>query len=132
MRRWFLVICLLALTAGALPQAPDLPAPGTDERGEILDTARIPAQAVLRQPVDFQVSYLRVLDGWALLRAAMEDSAGRPLRGGGSDDFAALLNRQQARWHVVAYGLGSGAVAWQHWAGEYGAPKAIFDLGQTP
>jgi hypothetical protein len=100
------------------------------ERRALLDAARPPAEAALRQPVQFVVHALNRDDRWAFLYARMQRPGGgrivRPRDDGMSDDYAALLRREGAGWRIVATAVGPTDVAWEDWGRRYGAPAAVF------
>jgi hypothetical protein len=116
----------------------ETPPAGSPERAKILDAARAPLEQELGKPVQFEVSQLQVLDGWAFLHAQMQGPGGQPLdyqgtpyqaaaeRGHKSEGYAALLRQQQDAWQVQAYSIGSTDMGWVAWREEYAAPEAIF------
>ncbi len=109
-----------------------------DTRAAIVDSARAPAVAELGKPVLLRVAHLKASGDWAFLRADMQgpggapiDYAGTPLaeaarNGAVSPVYAALLRREGGAWQVVAHAVGPTDVAWDGWAGQYGAPRDIF------
>jgi hypothetical protein len=129
------LLFLVAATAGLASAAPYEPASGSAERRDILDALRPAVEGVLRPPVEFRVSRLRVDGGWAF--AQLEPQ--RP--GGGAIDAAALeldtdmmdglttwalLKEQGGGWTLVDWALGPTDVAWWGWWDTYGAPRGIF------
>jgi hypothetical protein len=129
---------LIGLIAGAAQASPYTPAPGSQERRQILDTARMPAEKALGKPVKFLVRWLRVQDGWTFLHAQMLGPDGKPIgyegtryqgaaeHGLKSNAFDALLERKGGAWLVVTYRIGPTDVAWLGWDKQYHAPAAIF------
>lgn len=116
----------------------ETPPTGSPERATILDAARAPVEQELGTPVQFAVSQLQVLDGWAFLHAQMQGPGGQPVdyhgtpyqaaaeRGHKSDGYVALLHQQQGAWQVQAYSVGSTDMGWVAWREEYAAPVAIY------
>lgn len=137
MRRTLLVLLsvLPLLTTPVRAETPTGP-----ERRAILDVARGPAEAALRQPVRFLVRALNRTGDWAFLFAAMQRPDGKPVRYDGTPDaeiareglkstgYAALLRRRDGGWHVVAEAVGPTDVPWEDWPARYGAPAAVFAL----
>jgi hypothetical protein len=135
-----LATLLLSLTAmnASFAQSIHTPAPGSPERKALLDAARAPLEARLRQPVLFTVDQLGVAGDWAFLLAHMQGRDGQPVdfagtsfeqaakEGGMSRIYAALLQRRQGQWTVEAEAIGPTDVAWTNWAHDYGAPAALF------
>jgi hypothetical protein len=121
----------------------------TPERGSVLrqtlmDTLLIPVMAELKQNLVFKIDWLKVTeaDDWAFMR-------GQPLQPDGSqvdyrrtryqeyieaevfeDWICALWQRQNDSWQVVKYVIGAIDVPYDVWPDQYGAPQAIFDIGQ--
>lgn len=108
-------------------------------RAAILDAARFPVTEALHKRVLFKVERLHAEGGWAFVAAEMREPDGRrvsyagtPLAGEArqgflSDNFAALLRRDGARWVVVAQAVGPTDVPWVTWSADHGAPPALFD-----
>jgi len=126
-------------SANAVPSAAlHTPKIGSAERKAILDTLRPPVQSTLHQPVVFKCDVFKVELGWAFVR-------GTPVRPDGGkidyrktkykaaldegffdDGFAALLRFKSGSWHITKWEIGATDVAWEPWADDYGAPRAIF------
>jgi hypothetical protein len=129
-------------TQPAAPVAPSAalhtPKTGSAERKAILDTLRPAVQAMLHQPVAFKCDVFEVESGWAFVR-------GTPVRPDGGkidynktkykaaladgffdNNFAALLHFKGGAWHVATWEVGATDVAWEPWAHDYEAPRAIF------
>ena len=117
------------------------PKPGSFERKLLMDTLRVPIEARLHKPVIFQVTALRVENGWAFLTAIPVQPNGRPFNWRGtpyasearigiafSGSMSALLHKTQGKWRVVTYNIGASDVNWYDWDKRYGAPRAILGL----
>lgn len=141
--RKFLFFLLLLTSTIAMSQSNDAsqmhtPAAGSAERQAILDAARAPLQQTLGQPVQFVVHQLRIGGDWCFLYAQMRHPDGSAIdyastsyveaarQGGVSQDYAALLHRDQDRWAVRAEVVGPTDPAWLAWPEEYKVPEALF------
>lgn len=128
---------LIALM-GALLMTADADVTDHSLRAALLDQARAPAVKALGKPVLFRVKRLRRDGDWAFLLADMEEAGGHPLNFAGtplaedarngavSRTYAALLHRQGDHWTIAANAVGPTDVAWEGWAGQFGAPSALF------
>lgn len=138
---------LVSLVTGLLPQSagaqskPYTPKPGSFERKLLMDTLRVPVETKLHRPVIFQVSALRVQNGWAFLSGVPMKPNGKAMDykgtvyaqaasdhnvfGGGID---ALLHKTRGKWHVVTFNIGASDVVYTDWDKQYHAPRAIFGL----
>ncbi|MDP4026899.1 hypothetical protein Q8W71_30365 [Methylobacterium sp. NEAU 140] len=101
------------------------------ERRVLLDAARGPAEAALRQPLRFFVTALNREGVWAFLLATMQrPDGGRPRRAMRddltSDSYVALLRREGSGWRIVDFAVGPTDVAWQGWDRQHGAPASVF------
>lgn len=111
--------------------------PGTPERAALIEAARKPAAETLGRPVRFKVEHLDRIGDWALLRASMVETDGRPVdytgtpladaasEGAVSKAYAALLKKEHGAWRVVAKAVGPTDVAWATWDKDFGAPSAL-------
>ena len=136
------VFFLLVLPVLFVPQAIagdfDTPQKGTAERAAIMDSLRVPVEAVLRQPVIFVVKTLRVGDGWAFVVGVPRASDGGPVDYGGTrygdaidagafeDEIVGLLRNDGNRWVVVDFTIGATDVVYETWDVDYGAPRELF------
>ncbi len=114
------------------------PAIAPADRAAILDAARRPVAEELGRPPLFVVKTLRRDGDWAFLFADMQAAGGKPFdyagtkkaeaarRGLVSHAYAALLRRQNGRWHVAEAAIGPTDVAWEGWAAKHGAPPSVF------
>ncbi|MBV9773481.1 MAG: hypothetical protein JO040_06000 [Gemmatimonadetes bacterium] len=136
-------LLLLALALFCFPasaqRSAHTPPPGSAERAAVLDAVRQVAQKKLRQPVRFQVTHLKVQDGWAFLQGTPERANGKPVdyrgtlyqdaidAGAFEETVTALVRKQPGgAWRVVEYDLGATDVVWEPWPRQYHAPRAIF------
>lgn len=130
-----LVLCALPALAQTRPTTPK---PGSAERKAITEALRVPVQKALKKPVLFKIDHLKVQNGWAFLTGVPLQASGRPMDYRGTpyqnaidndvfDDWVcALLRREKGRWRVVRYAIGATDVAWEPWARDYKAPRALF------
>lgn len=149
MKRVFVGCALLSsLLFGLLSPAPAeaqahpyTPKPGGFERKLLMDTLRVPVETRLHRPVIFQISALRVQNGWAFLSGVPLKPNGKPMDyrgtpyaqaarehlafGGGID---ALLHKTRGKWRVVTYYIGASDVVYENLDKRYHAPRAIFGL----
>jgi hypothetical protein len=109
-------------------------------RKVLLDALRPTIERDLGQKkLVFVVRVLRTQGDWAFADVAPRTPSGRAidfrktrhaerLRLGMLDDdtIFALLKRSGGHWKVVTFAVGPTDVAWDGWATEYGAPRAIF------
>lgn len=114
------------------------PVRGSAERAAIMDAAREPVSATLRQDVIFVVERLRSDGRFAYLQAVPHRPDGTPLNWGAtpfahewrggfmSDVVMVLLRKIGGDWHVLDYVVGPTDVYWVSWKDEYGLPDAIF------
>ena len=114
------------------------PARGTALRKELADTARIPIEEYLQQPVIFVISVLRTDGTWAFLQGRPVRPNGAPINwkttpyaseiadGVMSDVAMVLMLRTQRGWQVVNEAMGPTDVAWYDWLAPYGLPEVLF------
>ena len=124
-----------------MPQALT-PAKGSAERKGILDALRVPVQRELNTKVQFKIDSIKTQSGWAFIRGVPQQTSGAKIdysktkyaeqvRQGMFDDWiGALLRKKNGKWTVVTYVIGATDVAYEPWPKQYGAPRAIFDLGK--
>ena len=135
----FLFALLLCALGPVTAAEPTTPKPGSQQRKAIMDALRVPVQGELKQPVIFQVSRLRVLDGWAFL-------AGAPLKPDGSEinyrgtkyqelidegafdgGIFALLRQRNGQWTVTRYIIGATDIPYVDWPADLQAPPSLFE-----
>jgi hypothetical protein len=128
--------------AAASPEGEILePKPGTPLRSAILDELRLPVKTVLKQKnVQFKVSRLAVLDGWAFLHGVPVKPDGSAMDYRGTiyeedvkeglfdDNISALLRKEGDRWFVVVFDIGATDVSFSPWPADYNAPARLFGL----
>jgi hypothetical protein len=138
-----IAIFALVLFCGTLhaggPSGPYTPPVGSPERAAIMDGMRGLISSELGQPVIFKASLLRVLGGWAFLKAQPVRPDGGPIdyrktkfgqaaaHGMFDGGVLALLRRSGTRWQPVDWTLGATDVPYGTWWKKYGAPRSIFD-----
>jgi hypothetical protein len=141
------LVSLLALLATLTAQSanaqrvPYTPKAGSAERKLLMDTLRAPLENKLHKPVIFQVTALRVQNGWAFVTAIPLQPNGKNFNYSGtpyaaaareteafSGMLGALLRKTGSRWHIVTYKLGASDVFWYDWDKRYGAPHAILGV----
>lgn len=134
-----IVLLVIACAGAAAQTGPYTPRPGSAERRAIMDTLRPRVERDLGQKVVFEVSRLRVQDGWAFMIVTPRRPDGSPIdfsrtrfgrwyeAGSFSDLAIALLRRRGGRWRVVEYALGPTDVVYLDWARRHGAPRALFE-----
>ena len=133
-RRWILVLLILALGPAGQAQGPHTPAPGSAERQAILDAARVKVAADLpcSEAILFRVEDLRVYKGWALLNGQPVTPTGTPIHKNciESDELTVVLLRfKDGTWQVERGGTTCATDAfWLQWQEELGAPSEIFEL----
>ncbi|TGD41392.1 hypothetical protein EEB11_18735 [Pseudotabrizicola sediminis] len=114
------------------------PERGTQERGAIIDAARLGAEQPLGRKVIFVVSALRTDGTWAYFQGRPVNPDGSALdwsrtpfareisNGSMSDTYMALLLKQDGRWQILEKALGPTDVAWYNWLAPYGLPEVLF------
>jgi hypothetical protein len=139
-RPTLLAVPLAALLAGAAVAEARYwtPKPGSAERTGVLDTARVPVERDLAQPVIFQVKVLRVSPDWAFVYGVPKRPDGKPVdyaksiyaedaKGDAfSGQVAVLLARDGSGWRLVTYSVGFTDVVWDSWDEEFGAPAWLW------
>jgi hypothetical protein len=133
-----LTACTVSATTMA-QSAPYSPQPGSAERKAIMDAVRTPFEKKLGKKVIFQVSHLKVQNGWAFMHGTPRQPGGKEMdyRGtpyqrcrekGQCDDWiVALLRRKGEAWVVVTYEFGCTDVCYYDWKEKYTAPPGIFE-----
>ena len=132
-------LLVLFFVTNALSQsAAYTPKQGSPERTAIMDALRKPVEEKLKQKVIFEVSHLKVQDGWAFLYGTPQQPGGKPIdysktpfkeefkEGVFDNNFSALLHKKDDQWQVVALNIGATDVVWEDWDKQYKAPSAIF------
>ena len=120
---------------------PYTPKSGSFERKLLMDTLRVPVESRLHRPVIFQVTTLRVLNGWAFLNGIPMKPNGKEMTYGGTmyaqaasyrdswgGGIQALLHKTHGKWHTVTYVIGASDVEWFDWDKRYHAPRAILGV----
>jgi len=124
-----IAICVLLLSAAWAGSAAGAhtPRPGSRERKAIMDALRVPVMKVLKQPVIFKVSHLRVSNGWAYVVAMAIKPNGADV---GPDAATVALLRQStrgSRWRVLHWGFASDVSVTEECKAKYPqAPRSIF------
>jgi len=97
---------LLFVTNTLSQSAAYTPKQGSPERTAIMDALRKPVEEKLKQKVIFNVSHLKVQDGWAFLYGTPQQPGGKPIdysitpfkeeykEGGFDNNFSALLRKK--------------------------------------
>lgn len=137
--RWLAVLTVLLAAAPAAGQSRTVtPERGSALRRDLMDALRVPVQRELGKPVIFEVTVLRVRDGWAFMQGMPRAPGGGELDYRGTpyqedieagvfdDGICALLRLRNGRWTVVTHSIGATDVPWVEWAEHYGAPASIF------
>jgi hypothetical protein len=100
------------------------------ERKAILDALRGPVEQHLKQGVKFEVSFFKVLNGWAFVLGIPENAkTGKAIQEFPPDDpsFCGLLHKNaRSEWKVSSYATGFGDPMYAPWPKKYGAPLSIF------
>lgn len=133
-----LAAALLAAVPAAAQTGPYTPAQGSPERKAIVDALRLPVSRMLKGPVAFAISYLKVHRKWALLIAVPRRPTGEAIDYSDTkwaakvrhldfkDEIVALMRQRGTRWRVVWYEIGRQDPPWGDWAKRYRAPGGIF------
>jgi hypothetical protein len=132
--KFFLAIGMVGVVllggAGARAEGPHTPPVNSPERKAILDALRPPFERELKQPVKFDVSFFRVLGGWAFVLGAPENArSGKAIKAFPETDadFCGLLHQNdRGAWMVVDHAAGFGDPFYAEWPKKHGAPLAIF------
>jgi hypothetical protein len=114
----------------ARAEAPHTPPVNSAERKAILDALRPPFEGELKQKVKFDVSFFKVLNGWAFVLGTPQNAqSGKPVRAHPDidPDFCGLLHKNpQGEWTVVDHAAGFGDPFYASWPKDHKAPLAIF------
>lgn len=126
-----------AVSAGA--PAVEQPAKGTALRKELLGAARPVFERELGAPVEFAVTTLNVMNGWAYGNVRPQRPSGKPIdwrRTKFADAFNEgmfeadvslfLLQETAAGWQLVEYAIGPTDVAWDWWRSQRNLPYELF------
>lgn len=119
-----LLVALLAPAAGA--ETPRLLLPGDPDRRAVLDELRPVLALSTRGAVEFRVSFIKTLRGWAHARVTPQRPGGAPIDIAETiyaEDAAmmdgllteALFRRQGDRWHLVVHVVGPTDAAASNW-----------------
>ena len=134
-RRKARFVSTLALAAGLLSvplthavgvETPRLLPPGDPDRRAVLDELRPALTLSMRGPVEFRVSFVKTLRGWAHARVTPQRPGGAPIDIAETiwaDDAAmmdgllteALFRRRGDRWHLVVHVVGPTDAAASNW-----------------
>lgn len=128
---------LLAVSTTAGAQGNGCYTPQGAERKVVLDTLRGPVAGILKQPVEFVVSKIRVCwsgnPAWAFVDAKPQQPGGRPInwKAVGFDDCSEtnqglLRKTPKGQWTVVANDVCPTDVPWADWNRAHGAPNELF------
>lgn len=130
---------MLAFAAPAHGQRAQTPERGSPERAAIMDGLREAVAREIGVTLRFEVSDLRVLNGWAFAYVTPIDPAGRArydyagtpmeeaFREGMMDDgIVALLRLRGGKWVAQELAIGPTDVPWIGWGETSGAPPQIF------
>jgi hypothetical protein len=130
---------LIAGVATVSAQQVFSPPRGSPERAAILDAVRPAAEVVLHPPVEFVVTKMNVVDGWAFVALNPQRPGGgaidprqtrlaRNYEAGVVDGLTtyALLLFRNGRWHLIDWAIGPTDLFWDSWPDRFGVPRAIF------
>ncbi len=144
LRGLFLAGVLMACLPAVAQTGPYTPPQGSPERKAIVDALRLPVSRMLKGPVAFAVSYLKVHRKWALLIAVPRRPNGDAIDYSDTkwadkvrhmdfkDEIVALMRQRGTRWRVVWYVIGAQEPPWGDWAKRYRAPKGVFPEIKRP
>jgi hypothetical protein len=126
----------LAQDAGPSPsvEPPEVTSPS--DRKAILALVEAAAEAQLSMDVALDVRILRVMKGWAFVKAVPTLPNGKPIASKVPLEAVALLHRVDGRWTLVTFTLGADGHPEQEWSSKYGSPPELIviaelDLGLT-
>ncbi|MEO1702949.1 MAG: hypothetical protein AAFR71_12955 [Pseudomonadota bacterium] len=136
---FFGFVILFATSGLSLAQSSYEPTRGSAERKAILNAVRPKIEAEMRGPVEFVVSNLQVMNGWAFAQLEPQRPGGRPINPANTiwaDDIEmmdgltvwALVRNSTGGWGLVDAVTGPTDVAFWGWWDFYGAPREIFGL----
>lgn len=140
--RFLIGLSLSLLALAAVPaRAAEVwsPARGSPERARILDAARPVFEREVGGPVEFVVTTLNVMDGWAYGDVRLQRPGGTPIdwrRTPFADSFREgvletehnlfLLAWRDGAWTPVEHAIGPTDVAWDWWRQQRGLPAELF------
>ena len=139
-RRALLGACwgAVVLSGPAFAQV-SIPQPGTPLRATILNALRPVVAKEIGGDIEFVVSTIRVLNGWAYVSVKPQRPGGAPIDWHAtkfrkaweqdmmSDLILALLQQQQSgEWRVIEYEIGPTDVSWVEWIKQHKLPHALF------
>jgi hypothetical protein len=122
------MLLLYPTLATARADATHTPKPGSVERKAIMDALRKPVMQKVKRKIIFQVDYLKVQNGWALLAGSARNSDGSSL----SDKYlwgqvTGLLRKKASQWQVLHWGFATDTSIAEEARKKYPqAPRAIF------
>lgn len=119
-----LLLGILSPAAGA--EKPRLLPPGDPDRRAVLDELRPALSLSMRGPVEFRVSFVKTLQGWAHARVTPQRPGGAPIDiaetiyaedAGMMDGLLtdALFRRQGERWYLIVHVVGPTDAASSNW-----------------
>jgi hypothetical protein len=138
MKQLVLALCLAAFGLAAQAQPVTTPGRGSILRADILAALRPSVEKETGGPVQFVITVMHVMDGWAYVDAKPQRPGGgainwratRHRQAYEADAFSglvlALLRRQDGRWTVVDTFIGPTDVAWYEWVKKYKLPETFF------
>jgi len=130
-------IAVAALPRAAFAQV-TIPQPGSAQRGAILNALRPVVAKEIGGDIEFVVSTIRMLNGWAYVSAKPQRPGGAPIDWRAtkfrkaweqdmmSDLVLALLQLQGGDWRVVEYEIGPTDVSWVEWIKQHNLPRILF------
>jgi hypothetical protein len=130
-KRLLIVAGFIVLSSGVVfGETPHTPPVNSAERKAILDALRPSFERDLKQKVKFDVSFFKVLDGWAFVLGTPQNAqTGKPIRAERNidPDFCGLLHKNpQGEWTVIDHAAGFGDPFYASWVKSHKAPLTIF------
>jgi hypothetical protein len=138
MKRLVLALFFVAFGLAAQAQPVTTPERGSSLRADILAALRPSIEKETGGRVQFVITVMHVMGGWAYVDAKPQRPDGGPINWRATrhreaydaDAFSglvlALLRRQDGRWTVVDTFIGPTDVAWYEWVKKYKLPEAFF------
>jgi hypothetical protein len=123
-----LMLLLCSTLNGAQADTTHTPKAGSAERKAIMDALRKPVMQRVKRKIIFQVGYLKVRDGWALMSGSARNPDGSSL----SDKYlwgevTGLLRKKGSQWQVLHWGFATDTSVMDEAKKRYPkAPRAIF------
>ena len=139
MRAAAIATALVLALAGPTAAEPVAVEPGDPERKPLLDTVRPAAELALGGAIEFVVSELKTLDGWAYFRGNMQRPGGERIvcertrmadECGYMDGMSvfALLTTEGERWRLVDMHIAPTDASWTAWPDQHDAPCTLILL----